>query len=162
MANNKKELTTSAEKERGIWSRINKIVREMKSAGRFAIERRDVSDKIDPEELDPEYCVKFYIDFISSCVLWENNYRSVVRGKNVYVDIDALKSPDIRDRLQQNIEMDIKYSTVVFEMLDKLPIPQSEGKQGAFTNNENGEPVFFEELSSNELLELLISLQRES
>lgn len=149
-------------KEYGIWSRANKIVKELKDNGHFVIDRKEISDRLDAGELDPEYCIKFVKDFASSCALFENNYRSVVRSKEIYIDLDEVRSPDIRDRLQQNATLDAERITAIVEKIKSLPIPQGGGGQRAFTFGENGELVMFDELSSNELLEMLVSLQGES
>lgn len=147
--------------KRKYYSMLNKITQQMKADGKYIIERDDLKQYINFDGEDPEDIADFLKNFMVSVVTYQNNYRSVVKGKCIYIDTDALKSKIIAESLVNNAQIEVKTKAAVLRKLETIMngLPDEPG-QISFSPDEDGKGyTLIEEMSKQELVDLIIQLQ---
>ena len=141
------------------YSMLNKIVGRKKANDEYIIERQEVAKYIDLSEEDPEEKDMMLANFIASVILHYNGYRSVIKGQGVFIDVDALKSKLIATALVNNSKLDIKQRTAALQKLEAIAkdLPD-DASQMSFCSDDNGNLVVYEDMTRQELIDLIKSL----
>ena len=142
----------------GIYSRLNKWIRTMKSNGSVVIDRRELTKRLDYSEMSREELEARCKNVDVSMMLYQNGFRSVVKGKGVFVDSVEMKNPDTIAQLVRNAtastEQKKQVELALREALKNLEKSEDFGSQIAFDED----MTLFEEMSRDELIEVLREL----
>lgn len=146
----------------GIYSRLNRRVRQLFSSGYVVIDRTDLGKEIDYSEMSRESLEDRCRTLDSSIVLYQNGYRSVVRGKGIYVNYEQINNEKVLERLIDNAGDSADQKTAkkfaLKKVLADLKASRSDGEdfsQMAFGFGDNNEPILFDEMSREELINWL-------
>ena len=151
--------------ENGIYAQANKIIKDMKSTGHYILDRKEISERLDIDEMSHGALVEFVKNFASSVGLYMNGYRSVVKGKGVYIDVDVVNNKETMEALISNSESDISSRTAIMQLLQSKNLKLSDiydDSQIAFTKGEDNETIFYDEITKSELISLLQNLQEQA
>lgn len=142
----------------GIYSRLNKWIRNMKSNGSVVIDRQELTKRLDYSEMDRKELEARCKNADVSVVLYQNGFRSVVKGKGVFVDSVEMKNPNTIAQLVRNAtasaEQKKQVELALKEALKNLEKSGDFGSQMAFDED----MTIFEEMSRDELIEVLKKL----
>ena len=147
----------------GIYSQLNKIVRQMKQDGNVIFDVDFVSEKIDLSSMDRTELESRCKKAMTSVSFYQNHLRSVVHGKGIYVDYDKIKSRIVLERLLINARFNEEKKALMISIFEDIinGLPDTNGNQLYFDpdkTDENGELLIFEEKSKEELIEMLQEL----
>lgn len=146
------------------YSMLNKRIKQMKEDGKYVIERHELTSLIIPSLFneDVEEMVVMLANFMAGLMLNQNSYRSVIKGKSIFVDMDALTSKTLAEKLQSNTEQDIRFRNLVLQGLDKIvdKLPDdSEYSQLFFAQDDNNQMFYGDEITKADLIEMIKTLQ---
>ena len=142
------------------YSMLNAVIRQEKTNGRYLIDRADIERYIDLSDESREDIEDMCKKAMIAVMLYQNNYRSCVRGQGVFIDVDAVKSKTIAKMLASNAELDTKQKTAALMKLERLVdgLPDDECSQIGF--DEDG--TLYDEMTKNELIDLIHELQEQA
>ena len=149
---------------KGYYSMLNKIIRQKKTDDQYIIDRDELKKHINFEGEDPAEIEDMCKNLMIGVMLYQNNYRSVIKGQCVYIDTDALKSKTIAEHLVSNQSLDVKSRTAALQKLEKIAsdLPEDDFSQLSFTVEEDGSGILYQEMSREELITLIRELQKEA
>lgn len=150
--------------DKGIYSMLNNLIRQMKEDGKFIIERKDLTSKIDVSEMDREELERSYKSAAACNVLWMNGYRSYLKGKGIFLDVKAIKSKSVMRQFLDNAKASAIQRINVEKFIQMLESELKDDSlpQEAFTADEDGNIVYFTEMSNEEIIEILKELQEKA
>ena len=139
----------------GIYSRLNQWVREMKSNDAIVIDRQDLVDRLDYSEMDRDELETRCKNADVGIILYQNGFRSVVRGKGVFIDYLKMKNPKAIEQLianaKQSADKKRKVELAIRNALKNLEESEDYGSQMAFDED----MTIFEEMTREELIRAL-------
>jgi len=139
----------------GIYSRLNQWVREMKSNDAIVIDRQDLVDRLDYSEMDRDELETRCKNADVGIILYQNGFRSVVRGKGVFIDYLKMKNPKAIEQLianaKQSADKKRKVELAIRNALKNLEESEDYGSQMAFDED----MTIFEEMTREELIQAL-------
>lgn len=139
----------------GIYSRLNQWVREMKSNDAIVIDRQDLVDRLDYSEMDRDELETRCKNADVGIILYQNGFRSVVRGRGVFVDYLKMKNPHAIEQLVKNADRSTaekeRIGLAIREALKTLEKSEDYGSQMAFDED----MTIFEEMTREELIQAL-------
>lgn len=139
----------------GIYSRLNQWVREMKTNDAIVIDRQDLVDRLDYSEMDRDELEIRCKNADVGIILYQNGFRSVVRGKGVFIDYLKMKNPKAIEQLisnaKQSADKKRKVELAIRNALKNLEESEDYGSQMAFDED----MTIFEEMTREELIQTL-------
>lgn len=144
------------------YSMLNKVIRQMKTDGKFIIKKSDLTKYLDFREEEREDLETMCANAMASVAFYQNNYRATQKGRGIFVDTDAIKNKQTMQMLVNNSELDVESRLAVAQKLTKMAqnLPDADMYQMAFTNmDDDGNIMFYEEMSDAEFIEMLENLQ---
>ena len=147
--------------KKGYYSMLNKRIKQMKTDGKYIIDRQELTKDIDLSEEDPAEKDTMLANLMVSVMLYQNDYRSVIKGQGVFIDSGALKSKIIANTLVNNSELDVKQRTAALKRLQSIAddLPDDDCMQMNFDSDDNGNIIYYENMTKQELIDLIIKLQ---
>lgn len=141
----------------GFYSQLNSIIRQMMLDGKALIDCDDVAGRIDLSEVPRDELERTCRYAMTSTMLYQNNFRSFVKGKGLFVNYQMAKDPAVLLKLCENESKSISEKQVIQKMLEDAErnALAENGGQMQLMIDENGKPIIFEELSKQELWDLL-------
>ena len=148
----------------GFYSQANKRIKQLKNNGEVIIDRDNLLGWLDFSSLSREELEEYLDKAINSLMLYQNNFRSVVRGKCVYVDYVAIKNRHVIQKLIQNATKSEEEKLAMVKILESLEAKaeDSESGQMAFDSDDDNNILFYQEMDREELIELLKNLTAET
>ncbi len=97
---------------------------------------------------------------MAACSLYQNGFRSFVRGEGVYIDAAVCTNPILLRKLVENAQAGVNEKVVVLKSLEKIlqraeSINNIPGQLSMNVNNNIIEPEYIEDLSLDEITEVL-------
>lgn len=147
----------------GLYSALNKIVRQQKQEGNVIFDTETTSSKIDLSGLDREELEERCKKAMTAVVFYQNGLRSVIHGQGIYVDYEKIKNRIVIEKLLTNAKAEEAKKELMVDVLTTIVngLPEDTGNQMYFDpdrTDENGELLLFEEKSKEELIEMLKEL----
>ncbi len=148
----------------GIYSQLNKIVRQMKQDGNVIFDVDSVSEKIDISSMDRAELESKCKKAMTSVTFYQNHLRSVVHGKGIYVDYDKIRSRMVLEKLLINARFNEEKKALMISIFEDIinGLPEDTGGNQLYFDpdktDENGDLLIFEEKSKEELIEMLQEL----
>lgn len=141
----------------GFYSQLNARIRQMMADGKALIDRDDVSKFVDLSEVDREELERMCRNAMTSVMLYQNNFRSFVKGKGLFVNFAMIKDPAILRQLCDNASKSVEEKQIIQKLLESAErnALEENGGQMQMMIGEDGELIIFEELSKQELWDLL-------
>lgn len=142
------------------YSMLNTIIRQKKVEGQYLIDRLDIEKYIDLSEESRENVEDMCKKAMIGVMLYQNNYRSCVRGQGVFIDVDALKSKTIANMLIQNESLTASQKLAAVQKLRNIAdgLPDDGYSQTAFDMN----GILYEEMTKADLINLIHELQSQA
>lgn len=139
----------------GMYSKLNKWIKKMKSDDAIVIDRQDLVERLDYSEMDRNELETRCKNADVSIMLYQNGFRSVVKGKGIFIDYLKMKNPDAVAQLVRNAqiatgkkkEVELKIKAILKNLEEAEDYPS----QMAFDEN----MTLFEEMSKEELIQFL-------
>lgn len=144
------------------YSMLNKLIRQMKTDGKFIIKKSELTNLLDFSEENREDLETMCANAMASVAFYQNNYRATQKGRGIFVDTDAIKNKQTMQMLIKNSELDVESRLAVAQKLTKMAqnLPDADVTQMAFTNmDDDGNIMFYEEMTDAEFIEMLEELQ---
>lgn len=143
--------------KKAYYSMLNAIIRQMKVNGQYLIDRTDMEKYLDLSEESREDVEDMCKKAMIGVMLYQNNYRSCVRGQGVFIDVDALKSKSIANMLVQNESLTVNQKLAAVQKLKSIAdgLPDDGYVQTAF----DMDGILYEEMTKAELINLIHELQ---
>lgn len=147
--------------KKSYYSMLNKRIKQMKADKKYIIDRQELAKDIDLSEEDPAEKDTMLANLMVSVMLYQNDYRSVIKGQGVFIDAGALRSKVIANTLVNNSELDVKQRTAALKRLQTIAdnLPDDDCLQISFDADDDKQIIYYEEMSKKELIELIIKLQ---
>ena len=153
---------------KGYYKILSAIIRQMKADGKIIIDIDDLKNGIDLSELDREELEDKCASAMAAVELYQNGFRSIIRGRGIFVDYIKAKNRTVLEQLVRNVATDEKQKASVVDALEKIieGVPETDDFQmrlcfdedGQLAVDDNGCVLLAEEMSKQELLELLYKL----
>lgn len=153
---------------KGYYSTLNHIIRQMKQDGKIIIDIDQIADSISVKNLKRKELEEKCKKAMASVSLYQNGFRSVLHGKGIFVDYAKAKNKVVVEQLIRNVEKDERQKSYMMDVLQTIVegIPETTEKQirfcfdedGQLAVDDNGCVLLAEEMSKQELLELLYKL----
>ena len=146
--------------KKGYYSMLNKAVNQMKSDGKYIIDRQELAKLVDLSGESQAEKNVMLANLMASVILYQNDFRSVIKGQGVYIDVGALRSKKIANTLASNTELDVKARTAALNRLETIAdaLPDDD-LQMCFEFGEDNNVIYYQEMSKQELIELIVKLQ---
>lgn len=143
------------------YSMLNKIIRQMRSDGKYIIDRQDIAKYVDLSKEDQAEKDEMLANFMAGVMLHQNDYRSIVKGHGIFIDVDALRSKTIANTLKNNANLDVGHRTAVLQKLEMIAhnLPDEDCSQINFCQDDDGNLIMYEDMTKQELIELIRALQ---
>lgn len=139
----------------GIYKRLSRWVREMKTNDVIVIDRQDLVDRLDYSEMDRDELEIRCKNADVGIILYQNGFRSVVRGKGIFIDYLKMKNPHAIEQLiknaNQSAEIKKRVELAIKKALENLEASEDYGSQMAFDED----MTIFEEMTRDELIQTL-------
>lgn len=142
----------------GCYSQLNTIVKEKFASGVAIINVAELANEIDVSEIDRSELERMYKYLAATIILNQNGYRSFVKGKGVFINVEMIKNEESFDQIINNIADDIAPRQALKSSYEKM-------KNNLSTSNEmRGQMAvdvstgqLYEEMTTEELIEYLIA-----
>ena len=146
--------------KKAYYSILNSIIRQKKTDGQYLIDRVDIEKFIDLSEESREDVEDMCKKAMIGVMLYQNNYRSCVRGQGVFIDVDALKSKTIANMLIRNESLSAEQKLAAVQKLKSIAdgLPDDRYSQIAF----DMDGVLYEEMTKADLINLIHELQEQA
>ena len=141
----------------GFYSQLNTRIRQLMTEGKALIDREEVAKHVDLSEVDRDDLERMCRNAMASVMLYQNNFRSFVRGKGLFVNYEMIKDPAILRQLCDNAARSTEEKLIIQKLLESAEknALMENGGQMQLMIGEDGELIIFEELSKQELWDLL-------
>lgn len=141
----------------GFYSQLNTRIRQLMTEGKALIDREEVAKHVDLSEVDRDDLERMCRNAMASVMLYQNNFRSFVRGKGLFVNYEMIKDPAILRQLCDNAARSTEEKLIIQKLLESAEKNAllENGGQMQLMIGEDGELIIFEELSKQELWDLL-------
>ena len=141
----------------GFYSQLNTRIRQLMTEGKALIDREEVAKHVDLSEVDRDDLERMCRNAMASVMLYQNNFRSFVRGKGLFVNYEMIKDPAILRQLCDNAARSTEEKLIIQKLLESAEknALMENGGQMQLMIREDGELIIFEELSKQELWDLL-------
>ena len=144
----------------GFYAQFSKEIRRKKDSGVLVIDRDRLANAIDLTELSREELEDRCSKAMAACSLYQNGFRSFVRGEGVYIDAAVCTNPILLRKLVENAQAGVNEKVVVLKSLEKIlqraeSINNIPGQLSMNVNNNIIEPEYIEDLSLDEITEVL-------
>ena len=151
-------------KEKGIYSMLNNLIRQMKEDGKYIIERKDLTSRIDVSGMDREELERSYKNAAVCNMLWVNGFRSYLKGKGIFLDVNTIKSKCVMNQLLDNVTTDLNQKINVAEFIRMIEngLKEDSLPQEAFTADDDGNIIYFTEMTNDEIIDILKELQEKA
>lgn len=155
------------EKIEGLYTTIAAIINEYESDGKLVLKTDEMEERlrndIDWKDAPKEVLVGYLFRYAIAIGLNMRGYRSVVKGNGMYVNLDRCRNINFAKRMHNNVQTDIKSKEGKQLDIDKIIKQLEKGSntipgQSAFDETFNETGMLFEELSTEEILEILMNL----
>lgn len=142
-----------------VYATMAKRLRRIKEQGKFVLDKNELTRDIDISGMPREELERRFLSATASCVFYAQDFRSPLRGCGIYVPINDLDNPVFLNALFENSDMDAQQKVSVCKRLAKLSeeslAEHPDYAQMYFDIGEGGKPVFKEDFTKTELLEML-------
>ena len=145
---------------KGIYSTASMLIREdrLRRKGKI-IAANNIARRLDLSDVSREELEQMAADAITRVALYQNDYRSVIKGEGFFANIDDCKNPVFFQNLLENAEDETIKKAVVEGQLSgymkglikKLP----DYEQYSFQFDSNGHSKIISELTKDQILEML-------
>lgn len=139
----------------GLYTAIGAIIHQLEDNGCLAIDAKDIvsalKGEVDIYSVPRERFVNFALEAASRCGLYQNGYRSVVRGEGLFVNLNACNKKEYLARLFNNAKLSESAKTQAVNLIMKQIKTQIPG-QLTF-DFDTGDCI--EEVSEEELIAML-------
>lgn len=151
----------------GLYAAITAMVIEQEQDGKLVLKTGDMVDRlmkeIDWQDIPKEVLADYLFRYAIANGLNARGYRSVVKGNGMYVNRDRCRNINFAKRMHNNVQKEIKTKEGIRIDIDKIILQLEKGTstipgQSAFDETYNETGMLFEELSTEEILEILINL----
>lgn len=146
----------------GYYSKLSNRMKELKEGGAVVVRRDTLASYLDLSEVDREELEKRCASAMASVILYQAGYRSVVRGEGLFLNYKETNNPLFLQKLCENSNLDALQKKQVAEGLEKIKqkvfdsVPDY--AQIALGMDENGNMHFYEEITSDEIVNMLEKL----
>ena len=147
--------------KKSYYSLLNTIIRQMKTDGKLIINRSDLKEYLDLSEESREDIEDMCKNFMISVMAYQNNYRATIKGRSIFINVDMINNKQAMQLLVDNSDLDVKSRMAVTQRLTQLlqKMPSTDISQMAFGMDEDGNILFYDEMTDAELIETLEKLQ---
>lgn len=145
----------------GFYAQLNSIIKERIAENIAIIERDELASSLDLSEVPREELEMMCSRAMASVMLYTNKYRSVVKGRGVFVHYEMAKNPKILKKLYDNADVDAHRKIGYLRLIENLMRDNSDGDYGnqmAFGLNDDNNLTIYEEMSKEELIDVLKDL----
>ena len=153
---------------KGFYSILGAIIRQMKEDGKIIIDIDELKNKIDVSELDRSELEDRCKGAMAAVELYQNGFRSVIRGRGIFIDYTKARNRAVLEQLIRNVTTDERQKATMIDVLETIldGVPETADNQmrlcfdenGELAVDENGSVILAEEMTKQELLELLYKL----
>lgn len=152
------------EKPQGIIAVLSAEIKRRKEAGQFLIERQDLESVIDLSGISEEEKDRAAKRYWICNALYINHYRSSGSNDGIFLDIDGIKSRYIFEHMTNKTEQEVTAKKEILKFLLSIEqgLPQEDMTGMAFTFDDNGNAIFYEEMSRDEKIEFIRKLQEKA
>ena len=143
------------------YSMLNKIIRQMKADGKLIIKKSQLTDYIDLSEESREDIEEQCKNLMASVMAYQNNLRATIKGRGIFINVDLINNKQAMQMLIDNSNLDIESRIAVAQELKKkaFELPNADMAQMAFAMDADGETFFYTEMTDEELIDVLETLQ---
>lgn len=142
------------ERIEGLYAMTSTVIKEKENNGKFVISVDDMveelRDRIDFETVPKEVLADYVLRFAAAVCLNDANYRSVIKGEGLYINLDDCQNPDFIAHLHNNAMLDKNAKQRIVDAI-RRKAELSDLKQLAF----DIDGMMFEEMTTEQLLEIL-------
>lgn len=141
----------------GYYSQLNSRIRQLMAEGKALIDKDELTSCIDLSNEGREDLERICRNAMASVMLYQNNFRSFVRGRGLYINYEMAKNPAILSQLCENASQSTHKKMIIqqlLELAEKNALMENGGQMQMMVDD-NGEIIVFEELSKQELWDLL-------
>ena len=139
----------------GLYAAISAIISEREEENRLALNVSDIVDEVKKEVDVYSASIDWYIWFaLRSAVevgLYQRGYRSVVKGKGLFVNLDNCEKPEYLARMFNNAKLSESQKETVVNLIKKQI--KTAGCEGQLSFDING--TIIEDITEEKLLEML-------
>ena len=153
---------------KGFYKTLSSIIRQMKADGKIIIDIDVLKNRIDLSELDREELEDKCKGAMSAVELYQNGFRSIIRGRGIFIDYAKARNRTVLEQLVRNVAADEKQKSSMVDILETIidGVPETDDNQmrlcfdedGQLAVDDKGRVILAEEMSKQELLELLYKL----
>ena len=150
-----------------LYTKITAIANEQEKDGKLVFKTDEfveqLKEEFDWESVPKEVLADYLFRYAIATGLNSKGYRSVVRGNGLYVNLDRCRNINFAKRMHNNATQDMKSKEGRIIDIDKIikELERSRNDipgQSAFDETYNETGMIFEELTTEEILEILINL----
>ena len=141
----------------GFYSQLNTRIRQLMTEGEALIDRDEIANFLDLSDVDREDLERICRNAMASVMLYQNDFRSFVRGKGLFINYKMAKDPAILKKLCENATKSADKKLAIQKMLESAEqnALEENGGQMQLMIGDDGKIIIFEELSKQELWDLL-------
>lgn len=148
-----------SETNEGIYSQYSKRINEIRDNNILVIDVTSLADYVDFSEMSREELERRCKRAAASVALYQNGYRSVVRGEGLFLDYKNSQNPIFLQRLVDNAKIDAEETEKVLRGLQMIMKQNAENlpdyTQIAFQFDPDGKSKIIDELSLSQVIEML-------
>lgn len=153
------------EERNGCYSALNQRVKQLSESGAVSIIRKDLASYLDLSEMDRAELEEKCANAMAAVVLYQNGFRSFVKGRGVYIDPKKMRDARFVQQLVDNAVKDRDKREVIIEELRQIRnnciSNYSDGSKASYMDfDENGNITVKEELNIDEAVDFLEKLAR--
>ena len=144
---------------------LSKEIRRRKDSDFYVIDAAELARFIDLSEMPRDELEIRCARAMASCSLYQNGFRCVVRGTGLYLDYMNYRNPNFLKKLIANEIEDVeKRNTVVKKLAAIMRHDEENNEFGGWKMepDEHGNIRIVEELSDDQIIEMLENLARET
>lgn len=155
------------EKIEDLYTTITAIVNEYEGEGKLVFKTNEFVERLksefDWDSVPKEVLTDYLCRYATAAGLNANGYKSVVRGNGLYVNLNRCRNINFAKRMHNNAQHDLKSKEGVVIDIDKIirELEKSQNNipgQSAFDETYNETGMIFEELTTDEIIEILVNL----
>lgn len=143
----------------GFYSKMTERIRQLQAEGTMVIKRDTLANYLDLSEMDRDELESRCKQAIACCSLYQNGFRSVMRGEGLFIDYQNTDNPVFLKKLTENSELDADQKRQVANALKKITekriAEMPDYAQFAMGVDSDGNMRFYEEITSEEIIEML-------
>ena len=139
----------------GLYTALGTVILSHEEENHLAIKVDDiikeVKHEVDVHSASLDWYIRFALRAAAEVELYRRGYRSVVKGKGLFVNLDNCDKPEYLARLFNNAKLTEQQKTDAVNMIKKAI--KAAGCEGQLSFNMDG--TIFESVSEKQLLEML-------